>query len=125
MTVIALGIYKLLYASSGPIGLAIASDIGIVIQTLTLAVLLHRRRMVSIAGLDFPELLRALLASAVSYVGLVLLHRAWHTHGRLLEMVLLLVASVVWLALSAAVLLATGSSLPRQLGGRFLKKRVA
>ena len=123
VTVIALGIYKLLYASSGPIGLAIASDIGIVIQTVTLAVLLHRRRMVSIAGLDYPELLRALFASAVSYAGLVLLHRAWHPHGRLLEMALLLAASVVWLALSAAVLMATGSSLPRQLSSRFLRSK--
>ena len=49
--------------ASGPVGLAVASDIGIVIQTLTLAVLLHRRRMVSIAGVDYPELLRALVAS--------------------------------------------------------------
>ena len=30
-------------------GLAIASDIGIAMQTLTIAVLLHKRRMVSLA----------------------------------------------------------------------------
>jgi putative peptidoglycan lipid II flippase len=36
-------------------GLAIASDIGIALQTVSLAVLLHSRRMVSLASLDFAR----------------------------------------------------------------------
>jgi putative peptidoglycan lipid II flippase len=122
VTVVALGIYEVLYRSDGPIGLAIASDIGIVIQTLTLAVLLHRRRMVSLAQLDYRELLRALVASTVSYIGLALLYRAWHPTRRLGELLLLLVASVVWLGISAGILRATGSALPGQLIARFTKK---
>jgi putative peptidoglycan lipid II flippase len=122
VTAIALVIYKVLYASSGPVGLAIASDIGIVIQTLTLAVLLHRRRMVSLAGLDYPELGRALVASAASFIGLALLHRYWHAYGRIAELLLLVVASAVWLLISAGVLMATGSSLPRQLAARFTRR---
>jgi putative peptidoglycan lipid II flippase len=123
VTAVALFIYKLLYASSGPIGLAIASDIGIVIQTMTLAVLLHRRRLVALTGLDYTELARALVASIVSYAGLALLHRSWHAHGRLNELLLLIVASIVWLMISAAVLLATGSSLPGQLTARFRRQK--
>ena len=125
VTAVALAIYKLLYATSGPVGLALASDIGIVIQTLTLAILLHRRRMVSLAGLDYAELLRALIASAVSYAGLALLHRAWHPHRRIPELLLLLAAAFLWLSLSGAVLWTTGSSLPSQLTARFARKRTS
>ena len=117
VTVIALGIYHVLYKTSGPVGLAIASDIGIVIQTLTLAVLLHRRRMVSMATLNYAELARALAASIASYAALALLHRAWHPTGRVGELLLLTMATVVWVAISFGVLLATGSSLPKQLTG--------
>jgi len=125
VTAIALVIYKLLYASGGPIGLAIASDVGIVIQTLTLAILLHRRRMVSFAGLDFSELLRALVASVISYAGMALLYHEWHPHQRLRESLLLVTAVLLWLAVSAAVLMVTGSSLLRQLTGRFLHSKRA
>ena len=47
-------------------GLAIASDIGIALQTLTIAVLLHQRHMVSLASLDYAELGRCLLAAVAS-----------------------------------------------------------
>jgi len=123
VTVVALAIYKALYAGAGPNGLAIASDIGIVIQTLTLAVLLHRRRMVFIAGVDYRELLCALCASVVAYVGLGMLHRAWYPRGRLLELVLLAVATIVWLLISWGVLHITGSKLPSQLSTRFTRKK--
>jgi putative peptidoglycan lipid II flippase len=122
VTAVALAIYQVLYKTSGPVGLAIASDIGIVIQTLTLAVLLHRRRMVSIATLDYAELARALAASIASYAALALLHRTWHPVGRVGELLLLTLATVVWVAISFGILLATGSSLPKQLTGRFAKR---
>ncbi len=123
VTAVALVIYKLLYASSGPVGLAVASDIGIAIQTVTLAVLLHRRRMVSIAMVDYGELGRSIIASVASFGALTLLHRAWHPNRRAGELLLLLVASLLWLCVSAAILFATGSSLPRQLSSRFARRR--
>jgi hypothetical protein len=43
-----------------------ASDIGIAIQTLSLAVLLHQRRMVSLASLDYRELGRCLAPELVA-----------------------------------------------------------
>ena len=44
-------------------GPGLASDIGIAMQTLTIAVLLHQRRMVSLASLDYAEMGRCLLAA--------------------------------------------------------------
>ena len=114
-----LPIYWSLYQSIGPVGLAIASDIGILIQTLTLAILLDRNRMVPFRDLEYTEVLRSLLAAIVSYPALVGLRILIPATSRLHELALLLVATVVWLAISAAVLRLTGSALPDQLLSRF------
>ena len=63
VTVVSLPIYAAFYHWYGAMGLAIASDIGIALQTLTIAVLLHQRHMVSLASLDYAELGRCLLAA--------------------------------------------------------------
>ena len=63
VTLVSLPIYYALYHWQGAMGLAIASDIGIALQTVTIAVLLHQRRMVSLASLDYAELGRCLLAA--------------------------------------------------------------
>ena len=73
VTIVSLPVYWSLYKAIGPTGLAIASDVGILIQTVTLAVLLHRRRMVSLRGLEYPELLRSVIAGGVVYAALVAL----------------------------------------------------
>ena len=66
ITVISLPIYAAFYHWYGAMGLAFASDIGIALQTLTIALLLHQRHMVSLASLDYAELGRCLLASVAS-----------------------------------------------------------
>ncbi len=63
VTLVSLPIYAALYHWHGAMGLAIASDIGIALQTVTIARLLHQRRMVSLASLDYAELGRCLLAA--------------------------------------------------------------
>ena len=63
VTVVSLPIYNSLYHWRGATGLALASDLGILLQTLTIAVLLHQRRMVSLASLDYVEMGRCLLAA--------------------------------------------------------------
>lgn len=125
VTLVSWPIYWSLHRSMGPLGLAIASDIGILIQTLTLAILLNRRRMVPLSNLEYPELLRSLLAAVVSYAALVGLRHLFPTTSRLHELALLIVAAIVWLAISAAVLRLTGSKLPDQLMGRFSKSSAA
>ncbi len=61
--VVAFPLYGLGYNAWGAAGLALASDFGIVLQAATLGVLLHQRRMVSLAGLDYAEMGRCLMAA--------------------------------------------------------------
>ncbi|MBB6145963.1 putative peptidoglycan lipid II flippase [Silvibacterium bohemicum] len=124
VTVVSLPVYWVFYRSTGPAGLAIASDIGILIQTITLAVLLHRNRMVPMSGLEYMELLRSLFAGIVGYAGLMALqHFLPHSPGRLFELGVLVLATFVWIGISALALEITGSALPDQLLSRFRKTR--
>ena len=97
-------------------GLAIASDIGIFVQTASLAILLHRKRLVSFAHLEYAELARALFAAAIAYAATAV---AAHflppvsTHPR--DVLTIAAASLAWAAAAALTLLATGSQLPRQI----------
>jgi putative peptidoglycan lipid II flippase len=120
VTVISIPVYAVLFHSVGAAGLAVASDVGILVQTLTLAVLLHRRGMVPFRGLEYAELLRSLLAAAIGYAALVgLRHVMPQSTSRLYELGLLVLATVVWVGVSALVLKLTGSALPDQLLSRF------
>ncbi len=107
-------------------GLAVASDIGIAMQTLTIAVLLHKRRMVSLASLDYRELGRCLLAAIASgvavwtvfsWVGGIAM-QAWAarygspTHSRWAELAVLMAGTGLWLAVADWVLGKVGSVLP-------------
>jgi putative peptidoglycan lipid II flippase len=118
VTAASIPVYWVLYRSIGPAGLAIASDIGILLQTSILAILLHRRRMVSLAGLEFAEMARALLAALISFAALVGIRSLIHTTSRLHELGWLAATLVVWLAVSILVLQLSGSALPGQLMGR-------
>jgi putative peptidoglycan lipid II flippase len=122
VTLVSLPLYWGLDHSLGPVGLAIASDIGILIQTTTLAVLLHNRRMVWLAGLEYPELFRSLLASALAFAALYAIRLHVHTTSRLHELALLIAATAIWFAISAGVLKLLGSALPGQLLARFAKR---
>ncbi len=120
-----LPVYALLFHLLGAQGLAYASDIGITMQASVFAVLLHRRGMVPLGGLDRAELGRSLLASLLSAAVLVSLRRALPgTLSRLMELALLLGSMAVWVVVCYAVLRATGSALPRQLARR-LQRRTA
>jgi putative peptidoglycan lipid II flippase len=108
--------YAALFRARGLTGLAIASDIGIFAQTASLALLLHRKRLVSLSHLEFAELARAFIAALVAYAATA---AATHflppvsTHAR--DILTIAAASVAWLAAAALTLLATGSKLPRQI----------
>jgi putative peptidoglycan lipid II flippase len=106
-------------------GLAIASNLGIALQTATIAVLLHQRRMVSLASLDYAELGRCLLAALTS--GAAVWAVAWGLGGLLGNLNLsrlpaqvrwtdageLLAGTLVWVVVTKWVLERTGSALPR------------
>ncbi len=125
VTLVSIPIYATLYHWQGAMGLAIASDLGIALQTVSLAVLLHARRMVSLASLDFREMGRCLLAGLTSgaavwvvftEIGGQLLHLLG-THGaaqaRLTDVAVLIAGTVLWLIVTKRVLEKTGSALPR------------
>jgi putative peptidoglycan lipid II flippase len=116
ITLLSIPIYAGLFRSLGLEGLAIASDIGILAQTATLAFLLHRKRLVSLRHLEFAELGRALLAALIAYAATAL---AAHflppvsTYSK--DVLTIAAATVAWAAAAGLTLLATGSTLPRQI----------
>jgi putative peptidoglycan lipid II flippase len=119
VTLISIPIYALLFHSVGVKGLTIASDIGIVIQTLTLAILLHRRRLVRLSGLEIKELASALLAALVSFIGATITVRLIHTrHSHIGDVITIVAATLVWAGLAVLTLHLTGSKLLTQLRSR-------
>jgi len=124
VTLVSWPIYAALYHWHGAMGLAVASDIGIAIQTGTIAVLLHQRHMVSLAGLDYKEMGRCLLAGTaagavvwaiiwgVSDLPFHLLHTQLASAKRWTDLGVLVVGSAVWIVIAKWVLERTGSALP-------------
>jgi putative peptidoglycan lipid II flippase len=123
ITVISLPIYSAFFRAYGAMGLAFASDLGIGLQTLTIAVLLHQRHMVSLASLDYRELGRCLAAAltggAVTWIvfswmaGEVMHGMHLAVQGRLYSLLVLAVGGLLWGAISLWVLKRTGSALPK------------
>jgi putative peptidoglycan lipid II flippase len=68
ITVISLPIYSFLFHAFGVVGLAWASDIGIGINLLALAGLLHQRGLVRLDEMRWKELGKALLAAVIAGV---------------------------------------------------------
>jgi putative peptidoglycan lipid II flippase len=117
-----LPVYWSLYRLYGVIGLTVASDIGITIQTAALAVMLHRRKMVSLAGLEYGELAKSALAAVASFTAIYLLRRTMPATSRWKDLLLILAASLVWFVVAGVILKVTGSKLPGQLAARFGRK---
>ena len=116
ITVLSVPMYAGLFHAAGLRGLVIASDIGIVAQTASLAILLHRKRLVSLKSLEYGELGRAALAALVAFAATIGVTRVLppvSSHAR--DLVTIAAASAVWAAAAATVLLATGSRLPQQI----------
>jgi putative peptidoglycan lipid II flippase len=123
--VIAFPLYRLGDGWFGTAGLAMASDAGIALQAVTLAVLLHQRRMVSLASIDYREIARCLLAAlagggavgvllgAMAKLPAPLFHPQTSANIRWLDLAVLLFGAAVWGAVAKWVLERTGSALPR------------
>jgi putative peptidoglycan lipid II flippase len=119
ITIASIPLYKTLFTLGGLDGLALASDLGITIQTLALAVLLHRKRLVSLAHLEFDELGRALLAAVVGFAAayaVVQALPATRTHTG--DLITIAAGSIAWGVAALLVLVSTKSALPAQLMSR-------
>jgi putative peptidoglycan lipid II flippase len=116
VTLLSIPIYAVLFHRMGVTGLAVASDLGMVLSVGTLAVLLHRYRLVHIQGLEYGELGRALAAALVSYGGVAICLRWLHLgRGYRGDVIAIGVGTMVWAVLGGGVLLGLGSKLPKQL----------
>ncbi len=116
VTLVSLPIYSVLFHRMGMLGLAIASDLGILLLTVTLAFLLDRRGMVPLAGLETGEMLRALTAASVGFAGAALcVGYLPVTHGHHGDLLLIGVGTAVWGGLCFGVLTVMGSRLPGQV----------
>jgi putative peptidoglycan lipid II flippase len=117
ITLISLPIYAALNHWQGTAGLAIASDIGIALQTVTLAVLLHQRRMVSLASLDYPELGRCLAAGtaagAAVWAAILAASHYLPAQTRWMDLAQLILGTALWLAIAGWLLEKLGSALPK------------
>jgi putative peptidoglycan lipid II flippase len=118
VTLVSLPVYWLLYHAAGAIGLSSASDFAILLQTAALALLLHRRRMVRLSGLEHAELGRALLATVGSLMALYGLRYLLPSTSRIADVIVLAAGTAVWLIVAGGSLYLTGSDIPRQLIAR-------
>jgi putative peptidoglycan lipid II flippase len=120
ITVLSIPMYWALFNARGLTGLAIASDIGIVIQTAALAILLHRKRLVSLLHLEYPELARALAAALVAFVAahsatLALTQALPTLTGHAADLLLIAAGSLAWAIAALLMLVLLRSKLPAQI----------
>ena len=116
ITVVSLPIYWGLHAHFGVVGLAWASNLAILVHTVTLAVLLHKRYLVPLWGLDVKEIGRSFAAAVVAAMGVLAMLKIAPVHrGYVWDVVLLVTGGIVWAVLGYGVLRLTGSTVPAQL----------
>ena len=100
-------------------GLAIASDMGILMHTVALAWLLNRKKMVALGDLPWGELSKAFVTAVFAGLAAYAVGRRFAVEGSLKRDVLaLIVISAVWLAAVALGLWITRSTLPGELRRR-------
>ncbi|MEO6966294.1 MAG: murein biosynthesis integral membrane protein MurJ [Acidobacteriaceae bacterium] len=113
-------LYWFLFHRLGIVGLALASDCGILVQTLALAWLLHFKGLVHYGELEYAELARSLAAAVLSFFVLFGVLRVLPPAGTFPhDLLQLAFGTTVWLAIAWLVLRLTGSKLPQQLIRRF------
>jgi putative peptidoglycan lipid II flippase len=119
VTALSLPIYWELFHRFSTTGLAIASDLGIAANTLVLAVLLHRQRLVPLPDMPWGELGKAGLTAVVAG-GLAFRVRSLVPVGtsQLTSLAALGLASITWAAAVAAGLWLTRSRLLSDLRRR-------
>jgi putative peptidoglycan lipid II flippase len=125
ITLVSWPIYALLYHWQGAMGLAFASDVGIALQTVIIALLLHQRRMVSLASLEYGEMGRCVIAGmagggvvwtviwGLERLPIQLLHPQIASVKRWTDLGVLVAGSAIWVVIATWVLEKTGSALPR------------
>lgn len=124
IVIFSLPVYATLYRSHGAVGLALASDIGILTQMFTMAILLDRTKLVPLSGLGWSELARALVTAMLSFVALATLRQSSPLHGGMVaNLGYIFVGTLVWGTVCWILLTILGSQLPQLVFDRFLKRK--
>jgi putative peptidoglycan lipid II flippase len=123
ITAASLPVYSILFHTFGVVGLAWASDIGIGVNLLALALLLNYRKLVPLGGLRWKELAKAAVVAAaaggISFeVSKVVPLAAAGRGSRMADVTQLALVSVTWAAAVAAGLWLLRSELPGDLRRR-------
>lgn len=123
ITLLSLPIYSFLFHTFGVVGLAWASDTGIGINLLALAILLNYRGLVPLGGLRWKELGKAAVVSvaagAISFEVAKAMPLLGVGHGsRISDVIQLALVSVTWMAAAAGGLWLLKSELPQDLRRR-------
>jgi putative peptidoglycan lipid II flippase len=116
VTLASLPIYRALFRAFDVAGLAIASDVGILGNTVVLAALLHRKGLVPAGSLPWRELAKVLLTAVLAGAAAFFSARAIPVSGsRLADLQSLALVTLTWAAGVAAGLWITRSGLTRDL----------
>jgi putative peptidoglycan lipid II flippase len=119
ITVISLPLYSALFHSFSVMGLAVASDVGIVANTLALALLLNRRKLVEVSGLHWGELGKSALTATIAYfLSSRVAQLVMVSGSRRADLLALAMVSLTWAAATAAGLWLLRSTLPHELRRR-------
>ena len=119
ITVASIPLYGFLFRTMSVTGLAIASDIGIVANTLAMALLLDRKKLVPAAILRWRELGKALVTAIAAGVLSFGVARVVKVSGsRAADVYALVIVSITWAAAVAIGLWITRSELPGDLRRR-------
>jgi putative peptidoglycan lipid II flippase len=119
ITAASIPMYSAMFRHFSTVGLAMASDLGIVANTLALALLLHRGQLVRISGLRWGEIAKAGVTALVA--GLLsrqIVRLVMVSNSRIADVKALGLITITWLGAVAAGLWLTRSSLPRDLRRR-------
>lgn len=123
ITIASLPVYSTLFHHFGAVGLAWASDIGITVNLIALAGLLHYKKLVPLDELRWGEMgksvLTSLVAAGVGFeVGRIAQFASFGHGSRVADLLRLTLVSLTWAAAVAAGLWLLGSELPRDLRRR-------
>jgi putative peptidoglycan lipid II flippase len=119
ITIVLLPMYSWFFHWQGVVGLAMASNVGIVANTVSLAVLLHWKKLVPFGVMKWGELMKALVVSAFAAVAAIYVGAAVTVNGaRMSDLERLALVSLTWAGAVAAGLWLLRSELPGDLRRR-------
>jgi len=119
ITAASIPMYSALFRSFSTVGLVMASDLGILANCLAMAVLLHRRKLVSLLQLHWGEVGKAAItASVAGFLSYRMVRVVMVNGSRVGDLKALALSGITWAGAVAAGLWLTKSTLPGDLRRR-------